>query len=79
MPLNISHAEGAYLSAKDRINQFMQKFDYEWHEPVRKALMGALMASMPPEVKAQLKAMSPEALERLEQEYTNASKATPGR
>jgi len=69
MPVNIGHAEEAWLNAETLITEWMQDFIREWYRPVAEMQIGMLLKTLPDEVKVQLQAMNPEAYDVLMKSY----------
>ena len=69
MPVNIAHAEDAWLNAEALITEWMGEFIREWYRPVAEMQLGLLLSTLPDEVKAQLEMMNPEAYQALMKTY----------
>jgi len=67
--MNIKIAESAYLSGTTRFEIWQAKFDSKWDQPVREALEAMLIKTMPVGVREELRAIAPEAMKRMEDNF----------
>jgi hypothetical protein len=67
--MNRKVAESAYLSGTTRWDTFLLKFEQDWEQPLRDAMIGTILATMPPGVKEELRAIAPEQMKRLEETH----------
>jgi len=71
MPLNVSNAESAYLTATARHKKWMEDFMRTWNQPITDMMLIGWWDSMPDPIKARLRESMPEAVEEVEERMGN--------
>lgn len=61
MPLNIGHAEDAYLEGSTMFEEFIMKFELEFSKPIKDQILQAQLQMLPEPVRKQLQELNPEA------------------
>ncbi len=67
MPLNVSHAESAYLTATARHKKWKEKFMQQWAQPVTDMMIVGFWDSLPEPIKEQLRLENPDAVKEVEE------------
>jgi len=67
--MNRKIAESAYLSGTTKYELWKASFDQRWEMPLREALVAALIKTLPPAAREELRALAPDAMKRLEDNY----------
>jgi hypothetical protein len=65
MPLTIFDAENAFTAGAMNFDEWLEKFEAGWYEPLGRTMLATLIQSLPPEVVQQLQARKPEAFQAI--------------
>jgi hypothetical protein len=79
MSVNIQTAEDAWLEGKAVFEEWQERFDADWYEPLTRSLFAILAARMAPDELEALAAMNPQGYDMLERIVTGGvPRGTPG-
>lgn len=73
--MDIQMLDDAWLKARAEVDEAIEKFERQFYEPLARMQMGAMLAKMTPEMRAQLEAENPEMAEALKKVSGNDGQA----